>query len=121
MDRFAASSVAFQGFGRGLPLWLVQLLNSQVTNGIPNALHVWLKVPIEKARQRLQKRPQWDRFEKEPLEFWHKVQAGYEAQVKHDPESWVVLDGQLPVNQLIEALIQRFQEKSWLPIRKSSS
>ena len=91
-DRFTASTVAYQGYGRGLDLDLIHTLNLETTQGLQPALTVLLDVPAEAGLAR--KDPgSWDRFESEALEFHRRVRDGYLALASSSQGSWVVLDG----------------------------
>jgi dTMP kinase len=90
-DRFAGSSLAYQGHGRGLPLEDLEWLSSWATRQRWPDLTVLLEVPPgELARRR---RDAHDRFEREGSSFHAKVEAGYRALADARPETWVVVDG----------------------------
>ena len=91
-DRFAASTVAYQGYGRGLDLDLIRTLNLEATRGLEPDLTVLLDVPAEAGLAR--KDPGGgDRFESEAVEFHRRVRAGYLALASSAKGSWAVLDG----------------------------
>ena len=91
-DRFYASTVAYQGYGRGLDLELVQNLNQVAARGVRPDLTVLLDIPPEigLARKRGVRK---DSFEAEAIEFHQRVREGYRAQASQDADSWFVLDG----------------------------
>lgn len=74
-QRYDYSSVAYQGYGRGLPLEEVEALNARATGGLRPDLVFWLDVPAEEAFRRL-RRPS-DRLEGEGLAFFKRVERGY--------------------------------------------
>ena len=91
-DRFTASTVAYQGYGRGLDLDLIHTLNLATTRGLQPDLTVLLDVPAEAGLAR--KDPgSWDRFESEAAEFHRRVRDGYLALASAGEGNWVVLDG----------------------------
>lgn len=89
-DRFSHSSLAYQGFGRGLPLDEVRALSEWATGGLwPDAV-VLLDLPSGEAESR---RGRPDRFESESREFHRRVEAGFRTLAAEDPERWRVVDG----------------------------
>lgn len=90
-DRFAASSVAYQGYGRGLPIEEVRSLSEWATGGLWPDLTILLDVPHDVAVARLAR--ELDRFEREDGAFHARVLGGFRAMAAADPDHWVVLDG----------------------------
>lgn len=90
-DRFVASSIAYQGYGRGLAPDEVHRLNDWATGGLRPDLAVYLVVPDAVAAARLG--TDRDRFEAVGDGFHRRVAAGYRAMVEADPAGWVVVDG----------------------------
>jgi dTMP kinase len=101
-DRYIASSLAYQGFGRGLPLDEVHQLSVWATQGLLPDLSVLLDVPIEVARQRRTGRA--DRFEAEDGAFHRRVIEGYRTLAGSDPQGWVVVDGTHTPDEVEEAI-----------------
>jgi dTMP kinase len=87
-DRYAHSSIAYQGYGRGLPLDEVRRLSELATGGLWPEVVVLLDVPDDVARARLVAH---DRFEAESWDFRAAVAAGYRAMAAD--EGWTVVDG----------------------------
>lgn len=92
-DRSVYSTLAYQGYGRGLPLDDVRRINEWAVAGHWPDLVVLLDVPLEVMAQRLRKR-ELDRFEREDDDFHRRVRDGFAAMAAADPEHWVVIDGQ---------------------------
>jgi dTMP kinase len=90
-DRFSASLLAYQGFGRGLDLSELQWLTGWAAGGIWPDVNVLLDVPEEAAAARQGR--ELDRLESEDAEFHRRVAAGYQALAGADPATWVVVDG----------------------------
>lgn len=90
-DRFAGSSIAYQGYGRGLPIERVRSLSEWATGGLWPDLTILLDVPVETAVARLDR--ELDRFEREGEAFHARVADGFRALAAADPDGWVVLDG----------------------------
>ncbi len=98
-DRYAASTVAYQGHGRELPLALVEQLNHAATGGLNPDLTVLLDLPAEVALAR-KSGAGVDTFESAPLKFHRRVREGYLAQAARDPDRWLVLDATMPQREL---------------------
>ena len=90
-DRFAPSSLAYQGFGRGLDLDELRRLSAWATAGVEPDLVVLLDVPPEVGRARRGSRP--DRMEAEDDAFHRRVAEGYRQLAAADADRWVIIDG----------------------------
>lgn len=89
-DRYAGSSLAYQGFGRGLPVDEVRRLNEWATGGLWPDVTVLLDLPSIVAAGRL---GQPDRFESEDDAFHTRVRDGFAALAAANAASWIVVDG----------------------------
>lgn len=90
-DRFAAASVAYQGYGRGLEVAFVEELNRRATAGLRPDLTVLLDLDPAEGLRRVAGRGAADRLEREELGFHRRVRQGFLRQAEGDP-SWLVLD-----------------------------
>jgi dTMP kinase len=106
-DRFAGSTLAYQGYGRGLDHQLITRLESIATTGLVPDLTVCLMVPVEVSLQRRHGEKE-DRIEAEGRAFLHRVADGFAilAEQRH----WYQLDAQQSVSQLSQALEQTLRE-----------
>ena len=102
-DRFTPSTLAYQGYGRGLNTDALREVNDIATDGMSPDLIVLLDIPIEDGLGR-KKSKERDRFESESLAFHARVRRGYLDMAKADPERWLVVDGRLP-KKVIEKMI----------------
>ena len=98
-DRYTASTVAYQGHGRGLDLGLIEQVNRAATGGLSPELIVLLDLPSELTVTRKGKTIR-DVFEAAPLEFHSRVREGYLSQAARDPGLWLVLDATRPRREL---------------------
>lgn len=89
-DRYIHSSLAYQGWGRGLPVDEVQRLSEWATSGLWPDLVVLIDVPDDVARSRL---AALDNFESEDWSFRERIATGFRAMAAEDPDRWVVVDG----------------------------
>jgi dTMP kinase len=90
-DRYADSSIAYQGYGRGLDLKIIKVVNNAATAGLTPDLTLLLDIPAAEglARKSAVSR---DRFEKEDINFHQKVRDGYLKLAADEPERWLVID-----------------------------
>lgn len=92
-DRFVDSTAAYQGYGRGFDLALIERLNRTATSGIWPDTTVLLDLdPAAGLMRRAARREGLDRFEQEALAFHHRVREGYLALARAEPDRFVVLD-----------------------------
>lgn len=92
-DRFVGSSLAYQGYGRDLGIDAVAALSAFATDGLVPDLVVLLIVSPEVAAERLAAAGKPDRLEAAGDEFHQRVAAAYLMLAAHDPERWMVIDG----------------------------
>lgn len=90
-DRFTDSTLAYQGYGRGLPLKKLSLLNKMATSKIFPRLTFLIDLPPQEGFKR--KRGNLDRIEREKLEFHERVRQGYLAIARKAKKRIKVLDG----------------------------
>jgi dTMP kinase len=90
-DRFAGSSIAYQGYGRQLPAAEVEELSRWAADGLWPDLVVLLEVSPGEAEPRLTRAK--DRMERAGEAFHQRVHDGFLVQAMADPDRWVVVDG----------------------------
>jgi dTMP kinase len=84
-DRYTDSTIAYQGYGRGLDLKLIEQINHLATAGLESNLTIWLDVDVEIGLQRARQRGKIDRMEKNEIAFHQRVQQGYQELAKEHP------------------------------------
>lgn len=94
-DRYADSTLAYQGYARGHSLDLLRDLNDWASYGLKPDLTFWIDCPVEIGLSRANKRSggPGDRFEKEPLAFHERVRAGFADLAAAEPQRFVHVDG----------------------------
>lgn len=110
-DRYLDSSLAYQGFGRGLPLsWLEEVIHG-ATGGLKPHLTFLLDLPPEEALRRIGGRHR-DHLESGGIGFFNRVRNGYLALAESEPARFVVIDATMDVSQVhakaIEHVYSRF-------------
>lgn len=113
-DRFAGSSIAYQGHGRGLPVEEIRELSMWATASVWPDLIVLLDVPAAEADRRLG--TQRDRMESEPAAFHAAVIEGFRAQATVEPGRWVVIDGTGTIDQVALSVRTVVAERLQLPL-----
>src|SRR5215471_8676528 len=102
-DRFADSTLAYQGAGRGLAMHDLASVISFATAGLRPELTVLLDLPVEVglARKRAPAAAdEWNRFEAETLAFHEQVRDAYRQLARQEPTRWRCFDGQGPVDEV---------------------
>jgi dTMP kinase len=108
-DRWADSSVAYQGYGRGLNLDIIKSINNWATNGINPDVTFYIRIDAQTALDRIKKRNlEITTFEKEKLEFWIKVEHGYEKIFANQPHV-VFLNGKLTQEELLKSALENLK------------
>ncbi len=95
--RFADSTFAYKGYGRGIDVKLLRQLNEFATEGLTPDLTILLDVPLETARVRLAERQaatatSADRIEQAGEMFHRRLREGFLELAKAEPERFVVID-----------------------------
>jgi dTMP kinase len=105
-DRFADSTLAYQGYARGLNLTFLRLLLDFATNGLKPDLTLLLDIEVNAGLGRKADNEEWNRLDAEDVGFHARVRNGYHALAAADPKRWVILDAGHPPD-VVAADIQR--------------
>lgn len=106
-DRFADSSVAYQGYGKGLSLSRVRQINEFATGGLVPDLTVLLDLPVEVGLARKKQAGGANRLDGFPPEFYDRVTAGFRQMATEEPGRWVIVDA----NRLFQEVLEEMLEK----------
>ncbi|MFC1950476.1 dTMP kinase [Chloroflexota bacterium] len=108
-DRYADSTTAYQSYGRGLDLEMVEAVNNAATQGLKPDLTVLLDMPAEEGlvRKKSQRR---DRFEQEDIAFLQRVREGYLKLAANEPERWLLIDASQSKGEIGEIIWQRVSQ-----------
>lgn len=109
-DRSVYSSLAYQGYGRGLDLGILRAFNEFAIGSRWPDLVVYIRIDIDVVRRRLAKR-ETDRFEREDDEFFRRVIEGFDALAAAEPDRWLVVDGMPPKDELELAIRHGVKER----------
>jgi dTMP kinase len=101
-DRFSGSTLAYQGYGRGLDVTELAGLDRWAAAGRVPDVVVLLDVPAQVARAR--RAGALDRFEGEDDEFRRRVEAGFRKLAAADPGRWKTVDASRSVEEVAAAV-----------------
>lgn len=110
-DRHAASTVAYQGYGRGLALEDLLILIELATKGRKPDLTILLDISVDISLARRGTSP--DRMEQEDTDFFERVRSGYLSQASADPEHWIVLDGEQSLDDVSRQVDDAIELRGW--------
>ncbi len=100
-DRYADSTLAYQGYGRGLSLEHLRWITQFATGGLKPDLTFFLEVDIaEGLRRRSAGQLEMNRMDLQSRDFYERIQTGYEKLMALDPERWVRIDANRPVSRI---------------------
>ncbi len=109
-DRYTDSTIAYQGYGRGLNIELINQLNYIATGDLKSDLTIWLDVDVEVGLTRkLAHGVRLDRIEQETIAFHRRVQQGYTDLATSHPSRIMRVDGSLSqeaVHQIIQEILR---------------
>jgi len=108
-DRFADSTLAYQGFGRGLDIGLIRRLNDEATGGLKPDVTLLLDLRPEAGLAR--EGAQLDVTGRESLEFHERVREGFLALAREEPERFVVIDATLEPEEITERVVAAVEER----------
>ncbi len=106
-DRYGDSTLAYQGYGRGVDLDLIERLNEAACAGLRPDLTVLLDLPVEEGLARTGAHGRADRFGREERAFHERVREGYKTLAARKPDRWLVVDAQQPPEAVTEAIWDR--------------
>ena len=114
-DRFAESTLAYQGYGHRFDLDKLRAITTFATRGIRPDLIIYLDIEAEEGLRRKIRsfqagQGEWNRMDQKEIEFHRRAREGYLAMAAAEPEQWFVLDATLPVEVLQRAIRRRIRE-----------
>lgn len=117
-DRFTDSTLAYQGYGRQLPLKLIRSLDRVMTGGFRPSLTLLLDFPVEDGltRARLRNRADYvaakeGRFEEEAFTFHRRVRNGYFRLARQEPDRFVVVSASGTRREIHEELWKQLTKR----------
>jgi dTMP kinase len=110
-DRSVYSTLAYQGYGRGLAIAELRRINDWAIGGLWPSLVVLLDAPTDVLAARLHGR-ELDRFEREGEEFHDRVIDGYRTMAGADPDHWIVVAADGEPDKIAARVLEAVDERS---------
>lgn len=112
-DRFTDATFAYQGAGRGLPMGLLNELETWVQGELQPDLTLWFDLPADMAARRRAQARSADRFEQQDLEFFERVRSGYEARAAAAPQRFARIDAALDRDTVARQITAVMEARAW--------
>ena len=109
-DRYIDSTIAYQGYGRGLSLTTIETLNNISTGGLKPDLTLLFDLESEAGLSRLHP-GNFDRLEREALDFHKKVREGYLTLARQEPQRFQIIDAGSPLTSVQTAFRKILNDK----------
>jgi dTMP kinase len=107
-DRFQEATIAYQGFGRGLPIELLQMINRFATQGLKPDLTFIFDISSSLSRTRIESMGKGkDRLEQNGEEFFDRIRTGYKKIAESEPQRVVLLDGTKSIGDLADIVYSK--------------
>lgn len=103
-DRYADSTLAYQGYGYQTDLVQLKRLVSFATGGLTPDLTILFDLDVEEGLRRRASGGEWNRLDAYDVAFYQRVRDGYEALIRENPGRWVVIDASGTHEDVQEAL-----------------
>lgn len=118
-DRYADSTLAYQGYGHGLDLQVLQVVTAFATGGLKPDLTIYLDIDVEEGLRRKLAAYQageaeWNRMDQQEIAFHRRVREGYLQMAAAEPERWVVIEAAQPADVAQQAI--RAEVEAKLPV-----
>ncbi|MBP2620903.1 dTMP kinase [Streptococcus panodentis] len=113
MDRFIDSSVAYQGYGRGLSVTDIEWLNQFATDGLKPDLTLYFDIDVEEGLARIAKNQdrEINRLDLEGLGLHQRVRQGYLAILGKEPDRFVKIDASQPLDAVVRDSLAVIQNR----------
>jgi len=112
-DRYAESTLAYQGYGRCLDLPTLRIITAFATGGLRPDLIIYLDIEVEEGLRRKQaasrQGAEWNRLDAEELAFHQRVRAGYLEMAAAEPHRWLIVPAALSIEEIQQQIRARVQ------------
>ena len=109
-DRYFYSSIAYQGYGRGIDINFINEINDKVVKNIVPDLIFYMDINWDEKKNRKGINVK-DRFEKEDRIFHNKVRSGYKTLAKEDSNKWQIIDAEEDINKISSFIYETVKSK----------
>jgi dTMP kinase len=123
-DRYADSTLAYQGYGHGLELETLHAITALATAELKPDLTVYLDIDVEEGLRRKlaahkANNSEWNRIDRQEMAFHRRVRGGYLKMAAQEPDRWLVIDATQPL-KTIQSLIRARVEAKLLGLSSGS-
>jgi dTMP kinase len=124
-DRYADSTLAYQGYGHGLDLDTLHTITALATEGLKPDLTVYLDIDVEEGLRRKlaahkANNSEWNRIDRQEMAFHRRVREGYLQMAVGEPDRWLVIDATQPL-ETVQASIRARVEAKLLGSRRAKT
>ena len=109
-DRYADSTMAYQGYGLGLDLDALRAITRFATGGLVPDLTFYVDVPVEVGLTR-RHRGETNRLDHKDQEYHARVREGFLKMANEEPQRWMVIDGTRPVDEVQREIRSRLEKR----------
>lgn len=109
-DRYADSTLAYQGYGLGLELEALRKLTQFATGGLVPDLTFYIDVPVQDGIARKQQ-AEVNRLDQKAIAYHERVRAGYLEMARAEPHRWYVIEGTHSVGEIQRNIRERLEEE----------
>ncbi len=110
-DRYADSTLAYQGYGHQIDIESLRILVTFATGGLKPDLTILLNLDVETGLRRKELKGEWNRLDAYDLDFHQRVRKGYVQLVQAEPERWEVVDASLSPRKVQEEMRRLVAER----------
>jgi len=115
-DRYADSTIAYQGYGKQQELELIKTIVNFATGGLKPDLTLLFDLEVEVGLRRRAGGGDWNRLDAYDLAFYQRVRQGYQQMAQEDPQRWVIIDALQPPEgvqvSIRQTVLERLKVKS---------
>jgi dTMP kinase len=116
-DRYADSTIAYQGYGRRLDLAVLREITEFATGGLTPDMTIYLDITVDEGLNRKRKAlalhsGEWNRLDQEDVGFHRRVRQGYLELAAAEPDRWLIVDASRSVEE-IQREIQEAVKRIW--------
>lgn len=112
-DRFADSTLAYQGYGHGLDLDVLRVITAFATAGLTPDVTFYLDIPVEEGLRRKAEagKAEWNRLDQRELAYHQRVQEGYRQLIAAEPARWVIIDARGSIEAVHRQVVREMERR----------
>ncbi len=112
-DRFADSTLAYQGYGHGLDLNVLRIITAFATAGLTPDITFYLDIPVEEGLRRKAQagKAEWNRLDQRELAYHQRVQEGYRQLIAAEPARWVLIDARGSIEAVHMQVVREMERR----------